>query len=958
MNKLSSCELFSMVNTHMKGSLLKTMQDIFGIAPTDTSKDGKNTGSGDGAKLDLSWANDLVQKLKLVKEGSLNALKLLQSLQKFLGKGNAATKNPMLDDQLGKLKQLEQQAIDTKTSLATNLVGLLTGLDPEQFALVYDYLFEVDGTLKDVGKTYNEAFKVETIASYLQVQKESNDSLDSQIQTFNRLTDAGYKTDQIIKILEDDTLALDLANGGAFSEEELKQFNAELTKTLTLNQQISEQKLGFAINDLEKQVDAYNKLSAAGVKQEVILEILKDKSNVWAIASADGTVDIKDKFGGLINKTKEYSDLLELIKKQTLTFEQKTQEAIDSNVAALDLQARTLQNTFDVDNFELKAKIKVKEGEIEKINKEIEDQQDLIDPINFDLKYDPEIGQNFLDDLQETISDLQRGVEFKFDREIQDLSDRSAILSNDLTLIDKASEAINEKYDKQEEALRTISELNQDIAAQEQKRISLADALSQGDISAAAQMAQEMRSTAAEAASRASGDFLSKARTSEIDNLRSASGMTRTQIQAEQFRIEQQTFALEQSRKIAQAEILKLEDQVYNITERREAKLLQIRTIEAGIDLIKKNQLADAQKELDKDQKTLEDRQKILDADLAGIEQQKLKWESVQIQLEAYRLKLKSITDGELKSMADVVASITAALATISSAKFDNTSAFTTCPPGHTMNSKGECVKDVVIIPQGETPEDKAAREAKAIADAKAAQDAADAKAAQDAANAKAAADAKAALDAANAMAAADLKAKQDAAKAAQAAAEAAFLSGENDYATRNAAYAAIAAAKKAKAEEERLAALAAQNAQWVAKVAALQAAADAAAVKAAQNTAVASTSAGFGSGSGGRFGMMAFSSGGMVKPKYFAVGGKARGTDIIPAMLTPGEFVMSKYAVDSYGVDKMKAINSGSYEGEKVYNYNLNVNVKSDANPEDIARVVMTQIRQVDSQRIRTQRT
>jgi hypothetical protein len=52
-----------------------------------------------------------------------------------------------------------------------------------------------------------------------------------------------------------------------------------------------------------------------------------------------------------------------------------------------------------------------------------------------------------------------------------------------------------------------------------------------------------------------------------------------------------------------------------------------------------------------------------------------------------------------------------------------------------------------------------------------------------------------------------------------------------------------------------------------------------------------------------------------------------------------------------------MKAINNGSYEGGKVYNYNLNVNVKSDANPEDIARVVMTQIRQVDSQRIRTQR-
>jgi hypothetical protein len=73
--------------------------------------------------------------------------------------------------------------------------------------------------------------------------------------------------------------------------------------------------------------------------------------------------------------------------------------------------------------------------------------------------------------------------------------------------------------------------------------------------------------------------------------------------------------------------------------------------------------------------------------------------------------------------------------------------------------------------------------------------------------------------------------------------------------------------------------------------------------------------------------------------------------------MLTPGEFVMSKYAVSNYGVDKMKAMNTGSCEGEKVYNYNLSINVKSDANPDDIARVVMTQIRQIDSQRVRGQR-
>lgn len=74
--------------------------------------------------------------------------------------------------------------------------------------------------------------------------------------------------------------------------------------------------------------------------------------------------------------------------------------------------------------------------------------------------------------------------------------------------------------------------------------------------------------------------------------------------------------------------------------------------------------------------------------------------------------------------------------------------------------------------------------------------------------------------------------------------------------------------------------------------------------------------------------------------------------------MLTPGEFVMSKYAVQTHGLNTMKAINNGSTSlGNSVYNYNLSVNVKSDANPDQIAQAVMTQIRSIDSQRIRGSR-
>ena len=91
---------------------------------------------------------------------------------------------------------------------------------------------------------------------------------------------------------------------------------------------------------------------------------------------------------------------------------------------------------------------------------------------------------------------------------------------------------------------------------------------------------------------------------------------------------------------------------------------------------------------------------------------------------------------------------------------------------------------------------------------------------------------------------------------------------------------------------------------------------------------------------------------GGMIK--YFANGGSPLGSDVVPAMLTPGEFVMSKYAVSSFGADNLKAINRGTYGGESVYNYEVNISVKSDADADQIARTVMAQIKQVDSQRIR----
>jgi hypothetical protein len=96
--------------------------------------------------------------------------------------------------------------------------------------------------------------------------------------------------------------------------------------------------------------------------------------------------------------------------------------------------------------------------------------------------------------------------------------------------------------------------------------------------------------------------------------------------------------------------------------------------------------------------------------------------------------------------------------------------------------------------------------------------------------------------------------------------------------------------------------------------------------------------------------------------------------------MLTPGEFVMNKKATKSFGPllsmlneSKYPSMIGSSYDGKggnssmitsvndnssSVYNYNVGITVpQSNANPNDIARAVMGQIKYIDNQRIRGQR-
>jgi len=104
--------------------------------------------------------------------------------------------------------------------------------------------------------------------------------------------------------------------------------------------------------------------------------------------------------------------------------------------------------------------------------------------------------------------------------------------------------------------------------------------------------------------------------------------------------------------------------------------------------------------------------------------------------------------------------------------------------------------------------------------------------------------------------------------------------------------------------------------------------------------------------------GMFHFANGGMAIPRFKTggyVGMMPKFGDGGLANLHQGEYVFQKSAVDRIGLNSLNAMNQGETSmGDCVYNYNINLNVSSMSNQNDIADAVIGQIRRLDNQRIR----
>jgi hypothetical protein len=97
-----------------------------------------------------------------------------------------------------------------------------------------------------------------------------------------------------------------------------------------------------------------------------------------------------------------------------------------------------------------------------------------------------------------------------------------------LALIEIQEDRINKKYDERRKALEEVKKVQEQISAQQRDQLDLADALTRGDIAAAARAAQQMRANNANRAIEQQQKALEVSQNREVDALRDPTKFARS----------------------------------------------------------------------------------------------------------------------------------------------------------------------------------------------------------------------------------------------------------------------------------------------------------------------------------------------------------------------------------------------------------------------------------------------
>ena len=861
------------------------------------SKAGGAGGGSTGGSKDkpLAFLDSLAMRLKQVRDGAFNALKPVESLL-------SAFKDKKTQQGAFKLFDGIQNRL-LKMGVGQDLRDAIASMSAEDFDKISklkgkDALFtfkegkkktkeNITG-LTDTGRAVDRGYREANLGDFNLANEITVNNINDQTKAYNMLIASGVSAAQALEIVADQGQAAALAGGAIkMSDPEWKTYianikaaNSALERQAVLNRAIRANEEFAMYKEMPKLV---SQMKALGYSTDQIDAVLGDPQLAKFLVEdlKDGKIDAKEIAEYLNNiEARKIIDIqVQLNQGNLKEAAEKGRQIVDELFAAQEALIRTGPEAMQLKANErqirdLEGQIAPFERRIAELNDQIEDGQRAIE-------------ENYtrpIEDLNEEVNDLNRELETNplfGDRAIKKIQDENNMLSNDLNIINHAAEEVNKKYDEQAEALSRVQEINANIVDQQKEQLGLADALTQGDISAAAKAAQEMRATSASQFASGQSDALQQARENALGGLVGAqSGLTREQIEEKQYQNSQKIYQMETDPR--RLEILNQiqikQDQIYNLEEGREAALRKIRDLEDEIWKIEEYSIEPLQEKIDALNYANRLLQDSIDKQIENLKvlgKTRDEWDAINAKLDyAAAVKKAMENSADLAGLLAAAEQLNLTWADILAKMAEYASGVPGSVQG-ALNAIGGVGANAYVAP-ADTEESLAAFEEFI-----------------------------------------DVVEELDAALAAV---EAGTGGGQG----ADAAY-------------DRL----------QARLAAAQAAYDATLPAYDPNFV----------GGGGGIGHQYAAKGGLIKSKYFAVGGVARGTDIVPAMLTPGEFVMSRYAVQSHGIDKMKSINNGSSVGDSVYNYSISVNVKSDANPDEIARVVMTQIKGIDAQKIRGNR-
>jgi TP901 family phage tail tape measure protein len=457
-----------------------------GNPPSAPASSGGGGGSSEPQKDPTSFLDSVVKKLRDVRVGAQGLTETFASSWAAINGmfGNGASVNVF--------GGLEQQM--RSFGAGQDLIDMITGMSAEEYAQRKNDLFNFDAAgnitgFRDMLSSIGRAMNAISLGNFQSKQQQAIATANDQTLAVRKLVAAGMSYTDAFNAAQDATTAHAVAG---------------TTDVAVLNQIATAATAAAAATANMTAAQALAQTNQSAANMTGVLSFMNQFS-----------ASLTDAQKNLILTDQSVQELVRNF--ATLTPEQLAQ--LDTALANADLQASV---TLQVNSQTIGGMEKIFQEGFSNAMESFAAQEQAIN-LNFQLSEDP--FKNAIQGFQNQIEDLRSNP--------GGLNDLQA----DLQRIGDKETDINNKYKDRFAALDKIEAANQRIAALQRSQLSIADALTQGDIASAARATEELRAQDQQNAMTDQRKLLTDSQNLELEALRGQLGLSRKQIEEEVRRI-------------------------------------------------------------------------------------------------------------------------------------------------------------------------------------------------------------------------------------------------------------------------------------------------------------------------------------------------------------------------------------------------------------------------------------